>query len=112
MPGGLVDLEVEIKNESVSDEVLVKDLKETKIPDTIYGCTPSLPATLQPGESIPCRAKTFVDGKAGDVFTSRATTAGIDDDGYPVSDVQEVIIRIVQSPASDYNLYMPFVHTR
>ena len=50
MPGGLVDLEVEIKNESVSDEVLVKDLKETKIPDTIYGCTPSLPATLQPGE--------------------------------------------------------------
>ena len=109
VPGGLVDVTVEIKNESVSDEVQVTDLIDPDFSDTIYSCTPSLPATLQPGESISCQTRTFVNGQAGDEFTSSAAASGIDDDGYPVSDMDEAVIRIVQTTSVRYEIFMPFV---
>lgn len=47
----------------------------------------------------------LVGGQSGDVFSSRATASGQDDDGYPVGDGSEVSIHIVQAPY--YTIFFP-----
>ena len=66
----------------------------------------------QPGESISCILTVFVGGQVGDAITNRTSAGGTDDDGYPVSDINELTIHIVHTVDGIYNLFMPFIGTR
>ncbi len=106
-PGGDVAFTVTILNDSVADEVTVNSLDDTVYLGIAANCAPALPATIKPGESITCSMTTYIGGQSGDVFSSRATASGEDDDGYPVGDWSEVSIHIVQAPY--YTIFFPSI---
>jgi len=107
-PGGDVTFTVTILNDSTADNVLVEHFVDTGQPEIGDNCTPALPILLQPGQSITCTLTTYIGGRAGDVYTSRAAASGTDDDGYPVSALSEVTVKVVHPP-SGYTIFLPSI---
>jgi len=82
--GGDVTFTVMTKNTSAVDDVTITSVTDSVLGDISSGCTPALPVTLAPGETITCTATEFLSGQPGSPHTNVATVTGTDDDGNPV----------------------------
>ena len=67
----------------------VDDITVSAVTDSIYGgaisCTPVLPVTLAPGESMTCTFTANHTGNAGDSWTNHVNATATDDDGKDAS---------------------------
>jgi hypothetical protein len=85
-PGGDVTFTITVQNTSAVDDVTINSVIDNQFGDISGFCTPQLPATLAPSQSVTCTITEFVSGDVGQTFTNVATGSGEDDDGNPVSD--------------------------
>ena len=99
-PGGNATFDVTVKNTSAVDSVTI-----TSLSDDIYGDldgkgTCDVPQTLAPGASYNCSFSGAVSGNAGSSHTDIVTASGTDDDGNPVSDHDDAVVTITNTPSS------------
>jgi hypothetical protein len=81
-----VTFTITVQNTSAVDDVTINSVIDNQFGDISGFCTPQLPATLAPSQSVTCTITEFVSGDVGQTFTNVATGSGEDDDGNPVSD--------------------------
>ena len=77
----------------------------TSLTDDVYGDldgkgTCDVPFTLAPGASYSCSFTGAVSGNAGSSHTDVVTASGTDDDGNPVSDHDDAVVTITNTPSS------------
>lgn len=84
--GGDAEFTVTVDNTSAADDVTIETVIDSEFGDISASCTPALPATLAPGESLACVFTETISGEAGATHVNVATASGTDDDGNPVED--------------------------
>jgi uncharacterized repeat protein (TIGR01451 family) len=99
-PGGNATFDLTIKNTSAVDSVTI-----TSLTDDVYGDLDGkgscdVPQTLAPGASYSCSFTGAVSGNAGSSHTDVVTASGTDDDGNPVSDSDDAVVSITDTPSS------------
>ncbi len=99
-PGGLVTFVVLVENTSAVDQVTLQQLLDSQQGLLSSGCTAQLPTTLAVGASIQCLYQTQIQGNLGDSYTNALVASGVDDDGQPVSDQDQVTIAISNVPSA------------
>jgi len=100
-PGGEVQFEIVITNDSPSDAVTLESLV-----DDIYGdltglsaSTCRMPQQLPIGGSYSCAFTAFIEGDAGDVHRNTVVTTGVDDDGQDTFAQSTAIVTIDDLPS-------------
>ncbi|MEM7111463.1 MAG: hypothetical protein AAF614_03465 [Chloroflexota bacterium] len=99
-PGGTVEKTITIKNDGTADVVTLNSIEDSEAGSLASDCSASFPHDLQPGESLTCQLSTYVEGNAGDVFESRITASGIDDDGVTVEEKLDTSVTLQDVPSS------------
>ncbi len=99
-PGGNASFSVTVKNTSAVDSVTI-----TSLSDDVYGNldgkgTCDVPFTLAPGASYDCAFTAPSRGNAGSSHTDVVTASGTDDDGNPVTDHDDAVVTITNTPSS------------
>ena len=95
-PGGDVQFHVVVTNTSVSSDPVVI----TSLTDDVYGelsgkgTCPSVPVTLQKGETIDCSFTGAVAGNAGSTHTDVVTAQGHDDEDNAVSGHDDAVVTL------------------
>ncbi len=84
--GGDVTFSIAVENTSTVDDVTITTVNDDQFGDVSAFCSPALPATLAPGETITCTFTETIVGNAGTSHVNVATATGTDDDGNPVED--------------------------
>ena len=101
-PGGTVTFTALIANISAVDHIRLDHVETNAVGEDPFAssaatisCTPTLPATLRPGEQLRCHFTKLFTGPIGARHTSRVTVTGADDDGLPVQQSGYETIEIV-----------------
>jgi uncharacterized repeat protein (TIGR01451 family) len=99
-PGGNATFDVTVKNMSAVDSVTI-----TSLSDDVYGNldgkgTCDVPQTIAAGATYSCSFSGAVSGNAGSSHKDIVTASGTDDDGNPVSDDDDAVVRITDLPGS------------
>lgn len=101
-PGGMVDYQVTVTNQSVEDVLLVM-LDDDKFGD-VFGlsedCAGLSDVTLAPGESVSCLFDELILGNAGDVHTNVVTATAIDNEENQTTATDDATVVIGDLPAS------------
>lgn len=100
-PGGLVEFNVAITNNSVSSDPVTIDYFN----DSIYGDlsvlgTCSVDFVIEPGSTYNCSFSALVSGPPGSSETDVVTASGVDDDGVSVSGSDSANVAINDVPSS------------
>jgi len=94
-PGGQVDSQIIIRNDSTVDDVTITEVNDSVSGDDISAsCVPRLPVRLAPGEASTCRTSPEITGNAGQKVHNIATATGIDEDGESVAASDRVEISL------------------
>ena len=99
-PGGNATFDVTVKNTSAVDSVTISSLSDNVYGDLDGEGTCNVPFTLAPGASYDCSFSGAVSGNAGSSHTDVVTASGTDDDGTPVSDHDDAVVTITNTPSS------------
>ena len=99
-PGGNATFDVTVKNTSAVDSVTITSLSDDVYGDLDGKGTCDVPQTLAPGASYSCSFSGAVSGNAGSSHTDVVTASGTDDDGNPVSDHDDAVVTITNTPSS------------
>ncbi len=99
-PGGNASFSVSVKNTSAVDSVTI-----TSLTDNVYGDldgkgTCDVPQTIAAGDTYSCSFTGPVSGGPGTSHTDVVTAAGKDDDGNDVSDSDDAVVSITNTPSS------------
>jgi SdrD B-like domain/Domain of unknown function DUF11 len=101
-PGGLVDFEVTVTNQSV-EAVWLTSLVDDQFGD-VFGlsadCAALENSLLDPGESVPCSFDELITGNAGFVHTNVVTGTAEDNEGNEATDDDDAVVAIGDLPAS------------
>jgi len=95
-PGGTVEYTLQIRNRSPVDDVRILSILDSNVLGTPSGCV--LPQDLVPNEIYECSYTDTVTGNTGDAVTNVAEASGLDDDGFPVFDVDAATVFITGQP--------------
>ena len=88
-----------VTNGATVDTVTIDTLTDDKLGNLNGMGDCSVPQSLAPnGGSYSCTVTVEVSGNAGDVVTNVATASGLDDDGSPVSDMDDATVNINDAP--------------
>jgi uncharacterized repeat protein (TIGR01451 family)/LPXTG-motif cell wall-anchored protein len=103
-PGGDVAFTFVVTNTSAVDDVTIDSLIDSVYGDLDGQGDCSVPQFLPPGGIYSCSVTQFVDGVEGSLHTNVVTGAGVDDDGNPVSDMDEAIVTIAGPLTADLEI--------
>ena len=94
-PGASVTFSVQMDNTSAADSVTISSLSDDVHGNLNGQGTCAVPQVVAVGGSYTCSFAATVSGSAGDSETDTVTAAGTDDDGDPVSDVDDAMVFVV-----------------
>lgn len=119
-PGGPVTITLIIKNIGLVDAVTIGKVETNEVDllplgkgnsaavantptaliDISTTCTPPLPVTLAPGETLTCRFVKLVTGAVRGRHTSNVVVSGLDDENLPLQQTSRETIDIIDVPSS------------
>ena len=97
-PGGDVDFEVVLTNDSAVDSVTITSITDSLFGDISASCSPLLPANLLPGDFITCKFTKELKGNAYETHTNIVTATGQDDDGNTIKENDSADVNFTNVP--------------